>query len=79
MFDHALLINPNNWETYYNKGRRYKFIFLGIALSNIQEYEEANIMFDYALKINPNNNETYNIKGKRLYFLRACLIQFRKI
>ena len=36
MYNFAIEINQNYAETYYNKGKRFRFIFSGIALTNLR-------------------------------------------
>ena len=64
MYDHALKINPNNLNAYFNKGNRF-ILILGVALELLGEFEKAIIMYDQVLKINPNDFDAYVNKGKR--------------
>ena len=64
MYDHAIKINPNEFISYVQKGKRFKFI-LGVALCNLGKFNEAIVMYDLALKIKPNEFNSYYNKGKR--------------
>ena len=66
MYDHALKINPNDYEAYVNKGRIFGVI-LGIALGRLGKFDEAIKMYDRALKINPNYKEAYYNSGLVIY------------
>ena len=76
-FDKALEINPNDFDTLYDKGDALarlgkpeeavaSFDMVGITLTKLGKHEEAVASFDKALEINPNNMKTLSNKGVAL-------------
>ncbi len=53
----AVIIDPEYASAYYNKG---------IALTNLERYDEAIKNFDKAIKVKPNHTNAYNNKGNTL-------------
>ena len=52
MYNQALKINPNDAETYFNKGKSFWFI-LGVGI--LGKFDEAIILYDISFKINLND------------------------
>ena len=80
MYDRAIQINPNYANSDINKGKKFRFIISGIALSDLGKLKEAISMYDHAIEINRNDASAYHNKGKDLdLFFRNCAMHFRKI
>ena len=56
-FDKAIEINPQNSNAWNNKG---------VALGNLNKYDEAMKAFDKAIEINPQDSDAWNNKGVAL-------------
>ena len=62
MYDKAILLDPNKYRNYLNKGIIY-LIIIGIALSDLNRYKEAIIEYDKAIILNPFAAKSYISKG----------------
>ena len=63
MYDRSIELNPNDAETYTNKGK-FLNLFQGLALSDIGKFDEAIVMHDLAISINPKLAKAYAYKGR---------------
>ena len=59
-FDKAIEISPEHTDAWYNKG---------LALSDLENYEEARKAYDKAIEINPKHADAWYNKGLALYAL----------
>ena len=66
MDDHALKINPNEFNAFINKGNRFKFI-LGDALDNLGKFYESIVIKDNSIKINPKKNSNAYLNKGRIF------------
>jgi tetratricopeptide (TPR) repeat protein len=53
-YDHAILLDPNYADAYFNKG---------YDLDDLKRYDEAIVAYDQAIRLNPTHALAYNNKG----------------
>ena len=64
MFDIALKLNPNNHDTYNNKGWIIlNLLYIAFSFYKLDKHDEAIELYDIAIQLNPRMCEAYNNKG----------------
>ena len=75
------MLDPQDADFFYNKGKLDYFKQIGVALVKLKRYEEALLMYNHAILLDPEDAEYFYNKGSQNNYIkiRTYFKQLREI